>query len=179
MDSDDEPWGASDDDPVAVGDYYYDCSDGGSGGAGGGGEDEGSDCAGDDYEVREEVASMREKVPSIAPLAGSGICIFRVAGLGRERDDRTVPLRVISGAGCGGFLNARRSRSAGAQFGAGFLLRGQKPSRGSSKGRRSGALALHLIVSRRCGSRCDDGRVQSVCCAPGTWRCCPAVSPER
>ncbi|KAF7066580.1 hypothetical protein CFC21_072535 [Triticum aestivum] len=62
MDSDDEPWGGSDSDPVAVGDYYYDCSDGGSGGAGGGGEEEeGSDCAGDDYEVREEVASMREK----------------------------------------------------------------------------------------------------------------------
>ncbi|KAE8776461.1 putative E3 ubiquitin-protein ligase ARI7 [Hordeum vulgare] len=59
MDSDDEPWGGSDSDPVVVGDYYHDRSDGDSGG--GEEEEEGSDCAGDDYEVRDEVASLREK----------------------------------------------------------------------------------------------------------------------
>jgi hypothetical protein len=69
MDSDDDLRGASD------AEIIYISSDGESGGVGGGGYGSGgeeeSDCSRDDYEVREEVDSMREKVSAIAAPACS------------------------------------------------------------------------------------------------------------
>ncbi|EMS67422.1 putative E3 ubiquitin-protein ligase ARI8 [Triticum urartu] len=61
--------------------------------------------------------------------------------------------RVISGAGCGGSLNAQCwRRISGRAFSRFFLSRGQWPSYQSvDVVAEKWALALHLVVSRRCG----------------------------
>jgi hypothetical protein len=87
MDSDDELRGASDSDVVAVGDYYYISSDTESSA----GEEE-SDCGGDDYEVADEIADMREKVNAIFPLPRT---VFLLVS-------STMRMRGISGRGGAG-----------------------------------------------------------------------------
>jgi hypothetical protein len=85
MDSDDELRGASDSEIVAVGDYYYISSDTESSA-----DEEESDCGGDDYEVADEIADMREKVSAIFPLLRRTVFLLVSS---------TMRMRGISGRG--------------------------------------------------------------------------------
>ena len=87
MDSDDDPRGARYSELIYI---SSSSSDEESDGGGYGSDEEESDCGRDDYEVRDDVDSMREKVSAIVPLPGS-VLLRGNLGAGRRRPGLLAP----------------------------------------------------------------------------------------